>query len=40
MDFWTIIGVVSSVFGIVSFLKNDAMLLLPFKKNIYPLVVN
>jgi len=34
MDFWTTIGVVSSVFGIFSFLKNDAVSLIPFLKKI------
>jgi len=32
MDFWTIIGIISSVLGIFSFLKNDAFSLVSFKK--------
>jgi len=34
MDFWTIIGVVSSVLGILAFLKNDVVSLISFLKKI------
>jgi len=34
MDFWTTIGIVSSVFGIFSFLKNDAVSLISFLKKV------
>jgi len=35
MDFWTVIGIVSSVLGIFSFLKNDAFSMVSlFKKNL------
>jgi len=39
MDFWTIIGIVSSLFGIYSFLKNDTSLFSLFKKNIHLTVI-
>ncbi|MDH6254479.1 hypothetical protein M2347_004217 [Chryseobacterium sp. H1D6B] len=32
MDFWTIIGVVSSILGILSFLKNDTVSVISFLK--------
>lgn len=32
MDIWTIIGIISSIFGIYSFLKNDTHLFSFFKK--------
>ncbi|MPS73183.1 MAG: hypothetical protein E2590_08535 [Chryseobacterium sp.] len=39
MDFWAIIGIISSVLGIFSFLKNDAVSLIPFlKKSLFVLI--
>jgi hypothetical protein len=35
MDFWTTVGIVSSVLGIFSFLKNDAIFIVPFLKKSY-----
>jgi|TARA_Y100000780_G_C13352441_1_gene289546 hypothetical protein len=32
MDFWTIVGIISSIFGIYSFLKNDTPLFSFLKK--------
>ena len=32
MDFWTTVGIVSSVLGIFSFLKNDALSIVDFLK--------
>jgi hypothetical protein len=37
VDFWTTIGIISSVFGIFSFLKNDAVSLISFLKKILSL---
>lgn len=35
MDFWTTIGIVSSVFGILSFLKNDSSFFKKFENLVY-----
>mgnify|MGYP000126479644 CR=1 FL=1 len=38
MNIWTIIGIVSSLLGIISFIKNDSSVILLFKKASFEIV--